>query len=133
MDNSILVDKDINEGRKLVQILDAKEFDTKAAMWFYFADSNEWKLLIATPIVDEKGPKQAYEIIQKVIQEMQATSKTEVKISLKDIIVLSPTEDPIPLIAMMIRTGPGLSGIRFTKNIVNNKLIDDVYVYRIDI
>ncbi len=64
---------------------------------------------------------------------MQAAPRTEVTISLKDIIVLSPKDDPIALVAKMIRTGPGLSGIRFTKNVINNKLIEDAYIYRINI
>jgi len=129
MDSQILVDRNIIEGKELIEALDNKELNIKAAMWFYFAESDEWKLLIATPMVDEKGPKEAYRLIQMVIGEMPATSKTS--ISFKDVIVLSPRDDPIALVGKMIRTGPGLSGIRFTKNVINNKLIDDAYIYRL--
>ncbi|HUS76840.1 MAG TPA: hypothetical protein VMY43_12660 [Methanothrix sp.] len=129
MDNQILVEKNIIEGKELIEALDKKMLDIKAAMWFYFAESEAWKLLIATPMVDEKGPKEVYRLIQSVIGEMPATSKTS--ISFEDVIVLSPKDDPIALVGKMIRTGPGLSGIRFTKNVVNNKLIDDAYIYRL--
>lgn len=128
MDNQVLVDRNIVEGKELIEALDRRDLNIKAAMWFYFEESDEWKLLIATPMVDKKGTKEVYRLIQTVIGEM---SESKTSVSFKDVLVLSPKDDPITLVGNVIRTGPGLSGIRFTKNVINNKLIDDAYIYRL--
>lgn len=128
MDNQVLVDRNIVEGKELIEALDNRDLNIKAAMWFYFAESDEWKLIIATPMVDEKGTKEVYRSIQTVIREM---SESKPSVSFKDVFVISPKDDPITLVGKAIRTGPGLSGIRFIKNIIDNKLIDDAYIYRL--
>ena len=128
MDNQVLVDRNIVEGKELIEALDRRDLNIKAAMWFYFEESDEWKLLIATPMIDKKGTKEVYRIIQTVIGEM---SESKTSVSFKDVLVLSPKDDPIKLVGNVIRTDTGLSGIRFTKNIINNKLVDDAYIYRL--
>ena len=70
MDSQVLVDRNIVEGKELIEALDNRNLNIKAAMWFYFVESDEWKLLIATPMVDEKGTREAYRLIQTAIGEM---------------------------------------------------------------
>lgn len=126
MDKTVLVEKDIEDGKRLVIALDESLFEVRAAMWFYLTDSDEWQLLVASPYVDENGPKKAYNFIQKELAKLSPASE----ISLKDISVLSPKDDLISLLRIAIRTGPGISGIRFTRNVINNRLIEDAYIYR---
>jgi len=43
-------------------------------------------------------------------------------------------EEKAPLYVLLrsaISTGPGLSGIRFSRNVINGQLIEDAYLYRI--
>lgn len=54
MDNKLLVDKYIKEGKMLLKNLDKNKFPVKAALWLYDSNNNNWKYLIATPKVDEK-------------------------------------------------------------------------------
>lgn len=127
MDKTVLVEKDIQEGKELIEALDKADFQVQAAMWFYFTDSDEWRLLIASPLVEKNGPKKAYSFIQSVLTHLSPPTG----ISLKDISTLSPAHHPISLLRVAIRTGPGISGIRFAGNVVNNILIEDAYIYRI--
>lgn len=126
MDKTVLVDTDIKDGERLIKALDESQFEVRAAMWFYMIDSDEWLLLIASPYVEENGPKKSYNFIQKELAKLTPPSE----ISLKNISVLSPNHDLISLLRIAIRTGPGISGIRFTRNVVNNRLIEDAYIYR---
>ena len=127
MDKTVLVERDIQEGKDLVEALDKTEFKVDASLWFYSSDSDEWRLLIASPFVEENGPRKSYGFIRSVLAQPSPPSG----ISLKNVSVLSPNNQLIQLLKTAISTGPGIAGIRFTRNVINNTLIEDAYIYRI--
>ncbi|HDN65521.1 MAG TPA: hypothetical protein ENF23_04380 [Methanosarcinales archaeon] len=127
MDKTALVERDIQEGKDLVEALDGTEFKVDASLWFYSSDSDEWRLLIASPFVEENGPKKSYGFIRSVLTRPSPPSE----ISLKNISVLSPKHRLIKLLKTTIHTGLDIAGIRFTRNVINNTLIEDAYIYRI--
>jgi hypothetical protein len=127
MDKTSLVEKDIKEAKRLIKALDESEFEVRAALWFYLTESDEWRLLIASPFVEQNGLKKSYNFIQEVLAKLSPPSK----ISLKEISVLSPQDELISLLRVGIRTGPGISDIRFSRNVINNRLIEDAYIYRL--
>ena len=127
MDKTALVEKYIEDGKKLITGLDEKGFRLDAALWFYLTDSDEWRLLLASPFVEKEGPRKSYNVIQSVLEGLSPPSA----ISLKDISIVSPNYNLIQLLKIAIRTGPGISDIRFTRNVINNTLIEDAYIYRI--
>jgi hypothetical protein len=127
MDKTALVEKYIEDGKKLINGLDEKGFRLDAALWFYLTDSDEWRLLLASPFVEKEGPRKSYNVIQSVLEGLSPPSA----ISLKDISIVSPNYNLIQLLKIAIRTGPGISDIRFTRNVINNTLIEDAYIYRI--
>ena len=123
MDKTALVEAYINDGKKLIETLVKAQFPIKAALWFYMTDAEEWRLLIASPIVEEKGPNEAYTLIQKELEQLS------LDISLNEVSVLSPRSELIRLIRATIKTGTKIAGIRFTGNVIQNKLIEDAYIY----
>ena len=125
MDRKILVE-DLNDGKRLVEALDAANFEVKAALWFYLTDADEWRLIIASPYEEKNGPKKAYSFIQRELGKLSPP----IKISLKDISVLGPNHKLINLLRGAITTGLKISDIRFTRNVINNVLIEDAYIYR---
>ncbi|MEA1965843.1 MAG: hypothetical protein U9N05_00980 [Euryarchaeota archaeon] len=127
MDKTALVERAIQEGKDLIEALDKTEFEVDASLWFYSSDSDEWRLLIASPFVEENGPRKSYGFIRSVLTQPSPPSE----ISLKNISVLSPKHRLIKLLKTAISTGPGISNIRFTRNVINNTLIEDAYIYRI--
>jgi hypothetical protein len=126
VDKASLVTELIEDGKRLIEALDAAKFDVRAALWFYFSDANEWRLIIASPFVDNSGPMKAFEVIQKEIGKISPT----LGIRLRNIVVVSPQDRLIKLMKIAIGTGPGISGIRFTQNVINNVLIEDAFIYR---
>ena len=127
MDKKILVETNIQEGKELVIALDNSKFIVSGALWFYYSQLDEWRLLIVSPLVDLIGPNKAYTIIQSVIQDLRPIS-----ISIFNVSVLSPKNNLIQLLRVALRTEPKtISQIRFTSNTINNVFIEDALIYRL--
>jgi hypothetical protein len=122
-----LVDQSIDEGRRVIEALDRSGFEVQSAFWFYVPASHKWLLYIVTPVVDALGPRDAYARVQKLLFEIFPRRE----ISLKDISLLSPQNELVQLLRVVVRTGPGISGIRFTRNTINGVFIPDAYIYRV--
>ena len=126
-----LVDADMKAGEALLSKLDEIKFDVRAAFWFYMPDSEEWRLIFASPAVDKKGPKEAYEKVQSQLPELKEEFEQDYELSLQNISVISPNDDLVKLLKTAIKTGPGVSHIRFARNVINNVFIEDAYIYRV--
>jgi hypothetical protein len=129
MDTTILVEKNIEEGKRLIETLDKTDFEVWAALWFYSSDSKEWQLLIASPFVEKKDLEKAYSFIRSVLEQLSPPSE----ISTMDISAVSPRHYLVRALNTKIHTGPGISGIRLTRNVIDNTFIDDVYIYRVNL
>jgi hypothetical protein len=83
MDKPPLVEPEIEDGRKLLDKLDARRFPVSAALWFYSRGKNRWRLLVVSLIADTPGPLKGYARIQKVLAALESTS-----LSLDDIMLM---------------------------------------------
>ena len=127
MDTTILVEKDIESGKILLEYLDKKNLDIKAALWLYNSEMGRWYFLISTELVDQEGARKLYFQIANHIKKIRDSINFDV-----DDIRLAPYSSPlINLLKIAIRTGPGISGIRFQQNVINGHLIEDAYIYRL--
>jgi len=63
----ILVSDLLAEGQRLLEALARNRFPMVAALWSYFPESMEWRLVIVSPVVDRIGPLRAYRRIQRVL------------------------------------------------------------------
>lgn len=122
-----MVEKDIADGKLLIEALDRSKFTLSGALWFYFPKAEEWRLLLVSPLVDRMGPRKSYSIIQSVIEDFPPSFG----ISIINISVTSPKSELIQLLKIAIRTGPEISEIRFSRNTINNVFIEDALVYRL--
>lgn len=116
-----------NAGAKLVERLDAQQADVKSAFWLYFSEDKVWKLIVASPLVDNLGPREYY---RKVVTANELASAEEEVISLNDIGVTNTSNKIVQLLSFAIGTGDGISGIRFSRNTINGNFIEDAYIYR---
>lgn len=46
-----------------------RDFGLICSLWLYTSESNRWKLVVATPIVDSSGPIHAYQLIQGIVSD----------------------------------------------------------------
>jgi hypothetical protein len=123
-----LVERDQEIGARLIQALDEAGFEVRSALWLYQPESERWKLVIASPLVDRRGTRAAYSAIDDVLR----STLNDADLRLDDIIAMSTKSDVIRALHTVIHTEPReISGIRLTGNMLNRILIDDAYIYRV--
>jgi hypothetical protein len=125
MAKTTLVEADYQAGRELVEALDHSGLAPAAALWFLFDEENVWRLLLAI-----RSDKDFPELYRQIVDVMDQHG-INTKLSADDIALTRPDAPLIKLMKMAIQTGPGISGIRFTHNTINNVLIEDAYIYRL--
>jgi hypothetical protein len=54
-------------GRRIVESLVRAAVPVTLSSWIYFPELSEWHFFIATPLVDTKGPRNAYDQVLKVM------------------------------------------------------------------
>jgi len=119
----------INIGAELIRKLEEHGLTPDAVFWLYNPELEKWKLVIAEAGVGTLGPRKIYVKIQQILGESPDAFQ---EISLEDMTLAKPDDPLIALLRVAIRTGPGISGIRFKNSVINGTLIDDAYIYRIN-
>jgi len=128
MDKTALVDMDFKNGETLIKSLDRAQFHVHSAFWFFNSESEQWRLMIASELVDDLGPKIAYTQIKSVIDDLEPS----IGIELQNISVISPSNILIKILGSAIKTSPtDIKGIRLSRNTIGNSFIEDVYIYRL--
>jgi hypothetical protein len=122
-----LTNEMIEAGGELIRRLDAAGFELNAGLWLYMEEPNAWRLILASSIVTKDGPNKAYQKIQTVMSKMPENRKV---ISLASISAVGPDKPIVALLRKAVKTGNGISGVRFTRNAVNGQFIEDSYIYR---
>lgn len=118
----------IRAGAALTRKLDELRWPVVASLWLYLPESNQWRLILASPRVKSEGPRKSYERIQTAITSV---SSLKGRLALTDIGVVEPEDSLIALLRVAIGTGPTVGGIRFTRNVINGHFIEDAYIYRV--
>ncbi len=128
MVTATLVEKNIKDGETLIRALDKRgDLVVKGALWFFNPESEIWRLIIASPFVDEHGPKEAYKIAQEVLKDISS----KVDITLDEISMVGYNDDLIRLFRGAIHVS-GISGVRFRRNVIDNTFVEDAYIYRME-
>jgi hypothetical protein len=122
-----LTDEMIDAGAALTQKLDDLGVNVPVAMWFFLTDINEWRLLFASPQISAEGPKVVYE---KIEQARHSLGPKADLLPLSAIGLMDTNHQLVKLLRHALRTGPGVSRVRFSKNVINGQFIDDALIYR---
>ena len=119
----------VSDGAALLGKLQESHWMFNAALWFYFPDTNGWQLLIASPEVEEKGPRESYAVVQKQLSELNPVHSS---LSLDDIGLMPSNHPLIGLLSTFVAASDSMSSIRFTKGVINGQFIDDALIYRMN-
>ncbi len=118
----------IDAGAALIRQLDNDAWPVMGAFWYYLSDANRWRLFVASPKVGEEGPQDAYKQIHAALNRLGPSSA---QLTLHDITAIDPSNPMVALFRMLVHTGQGgIAGFRFSGNVVNGRVIEDAYVYR---
>jgi hypothetical protein len=69
MDQDTVVIEQTKSGKPLIETLQANGFDIRLALWAKPADTDRWYLYLASPVVDEQGPRTAYRLVHGVLRQ----------------------------------------------------------------
>jgi hypothetical protein len=122
-----LTDEMIEAGAQLTQKLDEIGLPISVAMWFFLSDINEWRLLFASPQLSAEGPGAVYE---KIEEARKALGTRGERLPLSAIGLMDTNHQLVQLLRIGLQTGPGVSRVRFSKNVINGHFIDDALIYR---
>jgi len=115
----------IESGKSVLEDLDRRRFRVDAALWLYVTDSNEWRLLLATPKVHIDGPKKAYKRLLQTLRDSGVHGVTYDNVAVVD------SRDPlIQLLRRAVSKNRSMNGIRFSRYTINGQFIEDAYIYR---
>jgi hypothetical protein len=118
----------IKSGALLIAALDKLNLLVKGAFWLQLPDQRVWRLVIASPEVRVAGPRAVYRKIRAALGRLPGEVAA---VGTKDISVVDEKAPLFQLLRSAVSTGPGISGVRFTRNVINGQLIEDAYLYRL--
>jgi hypothetical protein len=124
---AVLVEDDIKIGREILTALDNAQILTTGLLWLYVAELEEWQLLIASSLVDRKGPRSAFMEFWKVLQRADLLQRAPLRrISLV-------TQNDKLVMALRRAYGPSkfVSEFRITSAYVGNLFLDEAYIYKL--
>jgi len=120
-----LTDRMIEAGAELTRTLDGAHWPVVASLWFFESETNQWRLILASPAVSEKGPLEAYRHVNDALRASMPT------LALDAISVVSPDDPLIRVLTAAYQTGSDIKGRRVFRSAINGRFVDDAYVYRL--
>jgi len=124
VDQSTLVENQIDDGRRFVERFAADGTFVQAAFWVKTAEEGLWFLYVVTEIVDRDGPAAAYRTVHASLRKLGDTwvASSEIK-------VVSPS-NPIAkdVLAIMARH-PGRLATRYGGKTLGSMAVEQVYIY----
>jgi hypothetical protein len=119
-----LVDKQIKERSRLLSALDRRHLPVAAAFWYDIPEAPDWRLVIASPIVDKLRPTGAYAQLHKVLRQLHLTT-----LSVGNISIFSPRESTFRSVwEDEIKPGFALNGP--PAGLRREMVRDNAYIYR---
>lgn len=116
-------------GERLLRRLDESGLQVRAALWLYVPDIHRWRFVVATPYVRLDGPRKVYRKLQAIIKKLTALRGV---IEFETVVAVDPSEGMIQVLHSAVHTGPGIHGIRFSRNTIGGTFIEDAYIYRLN-
>lgn len=131
MDTDTLVEKQIDEGWKVVEMLLQLGFEVTAAFWLKPSENGKWYFYIVSPVVETEGIIMAYRRLHPLFQLIPPSfgiRPTGIKL-------IGPS-NPIARDVLDIYTrtpGPGGFPIRWRGTYLGNMSIDGAYLYQLPV
>lgn len=120
----------MESGKRFVQLLDDNNTKPKAAFWIYNPELDDWQLLAGhvdgINDDDEKFNETVTAILSSNRSQLPELQVTDIGLALSNAPILG-------LLNSVVNTGDEILGINFTREEINDIIIDGVYLYRMNI
>jgi hypothetical protein len=129
MGEKALVESQLDEALALIRELDATGDSPSLAVWYFYEDAGEWRLLIGGSTFDVLLPKQEALGYRKIAEAMAAAKLASLTISE---VKLVETHAALPkALRFLIGTGPkGLVRAHFTNTTLNGIFMKEMIILR---
>lgn len=120
---------DVEFGKTLWQSLRTeagRDFPVNGILWLFRLESGQWHLLIATPRVDDVGPKEAYAELANVMKDIPSGWSQLPKIEL-----ISPKHPFYQALQSVFGQTASVEGVRLGNTQIGGMYIDDAYLYEV--
>jgi hypothetical protein len=124
MATATLVTGDIEVGRQIVAALTRARVPVAVYLWAFVPQLREWQFIIATPLVDSKGPLAAYGEVNKVLRREGLFDDTP----LRRIFLRSPNDRVLKSLEKESRIVPQES-FRTVNEQIAGDFVEDAYLY----
>jgi hypothetical protein len=126
MDKTALVGFEVENGAKILQILDDAELQVKVALWAFLGEYDEWRLVLSSRKFDDGSLRDAYGLLH------EALDAADFPLELTPTVVILRTSDPfIKALRKIFGKTKSVEGMRLGGQTIGNRYLDDAYVYRI--
>lgn len=130
MASTPLVERELEEGRLLLERLDQDRFGVSAAYWYYESEPDRWSLVIATPRVAAKGLRASYRLLIDSMRKLVAESEGAFTLDSARIILIREDDELLKAMRRELPTGRKAAGIQLRGSGIGGRVIDGAYIYR---
>lgn len=126
MDNTALVNLDIERGAELLEILERAKLKVYVALWMSSSDYQDWRLVVSARGFEGLGPREAYRLLNDTLDAAGfGIEKTPP-------VLLLPLNDPfIKALRRSFSKAKSVEGMRLGGQLIGDRFVHDAYVYRI--
>lgn len=124
MATATLVNSDIEIGRRIVAALTRAAIPVTVYLWAFIPQLQEWQFMIATPLVDSKGPLAAYGEVNKALQKEGIFDD----VPLRRIFLRSPNDRVLRSLERESRSVPQ-EAFRVVNEQIAGSFVEDAYLY----
>jgi hypothetical protein len=124
MATATLVNNDIDIGRRIIAALTRASIPVKVYLWAFIPQLQEWQFMIATPLVDTKGPLAAYTEVNRVLQKAGVFEDAPHR----RIFLRSPNDRVLKSLEKESRGVPQ-EAFRVVNEQIAGSFVEDAYVY----
>jgi hypothetical protein len=125
MATAALVNNDIEIGRRIVAALTRASIPVTVYLWAFVPQLQEWQFMVATPLVDTKGPLTAYGEVNKAMQKDGVFDD----IPLRRIFLKSPSDKVLKSLERESRAVPH-EAFRVVNEQIAGSFVEDAYLYQ---
>lgn len=128
MATTALVDKSsLDLGRRVIAALSRAGIPVALGFWAFTSEPEEWRLTIATPLVDELGPLAAYGKVRKALEK----AGVEDDFPLMNVFLKSPKDR---VLRSLQKEGHALAALgredyRLVNASIEGSFVEDAYIY----
>lgn len=121
-----LTESDLSFGKKITEQLKTAKFSFKGTLWLYDEEADDWQLIVASDLVDTKGPRDTYLELAKAIANVSGSDFQRLRIT-----VVSPKSTLFAALRSVFAAAANVEGARLQNTTVGGVWVSDAYLYEI--